>query len=164
MLGGLRRILRSKGIIYMYKIFSWSAVILWMGLIFYLSHQPATESNQLSKGITEVIVKEVEKVAPNAEFDIRGFNHIVRKNAHFFAYLVLAVLVINAFRRSGIYGYRSVGIALLICVLYAISDEVHQLFVPGRGSQAKDVFIDSAGVSIGIGVYMLFGGRRKNSR
>jgi VanZ family protein len=149
---------------YMYKILSWSAVILWMGLIFYLSHQPATESNQLSKGITKFIVKTVENVDPNPEFDIRGFNHIVRKNAHFFAYLVLAVLVINALRRSGIYGYQSVGLALLICVLYAISDEIHQSFVLGRGSQVKDVIIDSAGVSIGIGVYVLIGVRRKNIR
>jgi VanZ family protein len=148
----------------MYKILSWSAVILWMALIFYLSHQPATESNQLSKGITELIVKTVEKVDPNPEFDIRSFNYIVRKNAHFFAYLILGVLVLNALRRSGVYGYRSVGLALLMCVLYAISDEVHQLFVPGRGAQIKDVIIDCAGVSIGIGVYILIGGRRKNSR
>jgi len=53
-----------------------------MVLIFYLSHQPATESNQLSTGITEAIVKAVEKVASNVNFDIGSFNHIIRKNAH----------------------------------------------------------------------------------
>jgi len=36
--------------------------------------------------------------------------------------------VINALRRSRVYGYRSIVFALIICVLYAISDEVHQLF------------------------------------
>jgi VanZ family protein len=63
--------------------------------------------------------------------------------------------VINALRRSGAYGYRSIVLALLICVLYAISDEVHQLFVPGRGGQVKDIIIDSAGATVGIGVYLL---------
>jgi VanZ family protein len=111
------------------KIFSWAAVIFWMALIFYLSHQPATESNGLSTGITETIIKTVEKIAPNANFDIRSFNHMVRKNAHFIAYLVLGVLTFNALRRSGVRGYRSVVLALVICVIYAISDEVHQLFI-----------------------------------
>jgi VanZ family protein len=140
-----------------YKFLSWTTVMLWMALIFYLSHQPATESNELSRGITEAIVKKVEKIAPNAEFDIRSFNHIIRKNAHFFAYLVLGILVINALRRSGVSGYRGMRLALLICVLYAISDEVHQLFVPGRGAKVKDVLIDSAGASVGIGVYLVIG-------
>ncbi|WP_257348292.1 VanZ family protein [Pseudalkalibacillus decolorationis] len=139
----------------MYKNPSLIAVILWIALIFYLSHQPATMSNELSTGITEVIVKTVEKVIPNMDFDIRGFNHIVRKNAHFFAYLVLGLLVINALRRSELYGYRSIGLALLICVIYAISDEVHQLFIPGRSGEIRDVLIDSTGASVGIGVYLM---------
>ncbi|MFC3884679.1 VanZ family protein [Bacillus songklensis] len=146
----------------MYKNFSWTAVILWVVLIFYLSNQPATESNHLSKGITEVIVKTAEKVAPNTEFDIRNFNHIVRKNAHFFAYLVFGVLVASVLGRSVVHRYRIIGLALLICVLYAISDEMHQLFVPGRGAQVKDVFIDSAGASVGIGVYLVIDRIMKN--
>lgn len=130
-------------------------VILWMSLIFYLSHQPATDSNALSTGITEVIVKTVEKVASGAAIDIQSFNNIIRKKAHFLAYLVLGALVINALRVSGVRGYRSVVFALGICVLYAVSDEVHQLFVPGRGGQLSDVLIDSAGAGVGIGLYML---------
>ena len=62
------------------RFLSWTAVILWMTLIFYLSHQPATESNKLSAGITEVIIQTIEKVAPNVEFDVRSLNHIIRKN------------------------------------------------------------------------------------
>jgi len=63
--------------------------------------------------------------------------------------------VINALRRSGVNEYRSVVLALGICVLFAISDEVHQLFVPGRGGQVSDVLIDSAGASVGLGIYLL---------
>lgn len=137
------------------KLFSWIAVILWMTMIFYLSSQVAEQSNQLSTGLTGIIIKIVEKMIPNANFDIAIFNHIIRKNAHFFVYLVLGILVINALGESGLHGYKCIILALLICVLYAISDEVHQLFVPGRGGQVRDVIIDSAGASVGIGLYLI---------
>lgn len=138
-----------------HKILSWTAVILWMALIFNLSSQVADKSNQMSTGITEIIIKTLEKIAPDTDFDIKSFNHIVRKNAHFFAYLVLGVLVMNALRRSKVYAIRSFILALGICILYAVSDEVHQLFVPGRGGQVMDVFIDSSGAIAGIGLYLL---------
>ena len=143
------------------KIISWLLVILWMALIFNLSNKLAIESNKMSKGITQTIVETLEKVAPNSDIDIEIFNNILRKNAHFFAYLVLGVLVVNGLRNSGIIGYRAFGLAILICVLYAISDEIHQLFVPGRGGQIKDVIIDSAGAVFGIGVYMVLKSIRK---
>jgi VanZ family protein len=136
---------------------SWTAVILWMALIFYLSHQPATESNKLSTEITEIIIQTIERVAPNMEFDVRGLNHIIRKNTHFFAYLILGVLVINALRVSRVRGYRSIALALGICILYAISDEIHQFFIPGRSGEVRDVVIDTAGASVGIMVYMVVG-------
>lgn len=137
------------------KILSWTVVILWMVLIFILSSQIAEESRQLSTGITEIIIKTIKNIIPNADFDIGYLNYIVRKNAHFIAYLVLGLLSLIALKRSGVYGYRSLVYALGICILYAISDEVHQLFVPGRGGQIKDVIIDSAGASVGIGIYLL---------
>jgi VanZ family protein len=136
------------------KILSWTAVILWMVFIFNLSSQEVEQSNQLSTGVTEVIVETIEEVAPNADLDVKRINHKVRKNAHFFAYLVLSILVLNALRRSGVYGYRSIILAAALCVTYAISDEIHQFFVPDRGGQIKDVIIDSAGMIAGIGIYL----------
>ena len=47
-------------------------------------------------------------------------------------------------------------LAFLICVIYAISDEIHQLFVPGRAGQVRDVLIDSAGSLLGIIIVMAF--------
>lgn len=135
-----------------YILISWTIVILWLVLIFYLSSQVVEKSNGLSKGITEVIVKTLEKIIPNANIDINRFNHLLRKNAHFFAYFILGVLVMNIVNRKGINGFKAFAIALGICILYAISDEVHQLFVPGRGAQVKDVLIDSAGAATGIGI------------
>lgn len=132
-------------------------IFLWMGLIFYLSHQPETESAQLSKGITEIIVNTVERIIPDAVFDLNSFDHVLRKSTHFLAYLILGLFTFNALRIGGVSGFKGAILALGICVLYAMSDEVHQLFVPGRGGQVMDVLIDSAGAGVGIGVYLLFG-------
>lgn len=117
----------------MTKYLSWIAVILWMSLIFYFSHQPATVSNELSSGITEKILETIEKIVPAYDSEMECVNHIVRKNAHFLIYLVLGVFVVNALRTSGVQGYRRMGLALMICVLYAVSDEFHQHFVEDRG-------------------------------
>lgn len=141
------------------KILPWVLVVLWMALIFYQSHKPATESNELSTGITEKIVEVVEKLAPDVDIDIGRFNHIVRKNAHFFAYLVLGILVANGLRNNGLSGYKGFILALFICVLYAISDEIHQLYVPGRGGQVKDVILDSGGALVGILGYWIWRSR-----
>ncbi|NLL19912.1 MAG: VanZ family protein [Clostridia bacterium] len=136
-------------------LISWAAVILWMAFIFALSAQPREQSNQLSVGITEKIVDAVERAVPDREIDIERFNVVVRKNAHFFAYLVLGVLVANGLRVSGIKGPKVYIWALLICILYAASDEVHQLFVPGRGGQVRDVVIDTVGGTVGLLLYRL---------
>lgn len=140
----------------MHKTLSWAAVFLGMLLIFNLSSQVATQSNKLSTSIAELIIKVVEKVVPGVEYNVKSVNNALRKGAHFFAFLILGLLVINALQRSGIGGFRCVALALVICILYAVTDEVHQLFVPGRGGQMRDVLIDIAGSGMGIGLYWFF--------
>ena len=148
----------------MRNIFPWILVLLWMAVIFCLSHQPAEQSNELSTGITEIIIEKVERIAPQAKLDLERINHVVRKNAHFFAYLLLGVLVLFALKGSGVREPRSLLLAFFICVVYAISDETHQMFVPGRGPGVKDVLIDSSGAAVGIGlawgVRLLFRSRK----
>ncbi|MEH7377018.1 VanZ family protein [Neobacillus drentensis] len=134
-------------------IFPWLIVVLWMLLIFNFSAQPAQNSDKLSLGVTEKVVETVEKVTPETEFNLESLNHIVRKNAHFFIYLALAIWVQIALRINRVIGIKRPLIVFGICVLFAISDEFHQLFVAGRGAQVKDVFIDSAGAIVGIVIY-----------
>ncbi|MEJ6952485.1 VanZ family protein [Natronospora cellulosivora (SeqCode)] len=137
------------------KIFAWLAVILWMGLIFYLSSQAAEESRELSIGITQIIANFFETVFPFLEFDINSFHHFIRKAAHFSAYFVLGVLLINAFRISGISMLNCVLSAISLSVLYAVVDEVHQIYVPGRVGDIRDIMIDSVGAIFGISLYVL---------
>ncbi|MCK5762965.1 MAG: VanZ family protein [Clostridiales bacterium] len=134
-------------------ILSWTMLFLWMLFIFYLSSQVADESMRLSEFATEFVMKIIEKVNFDIEFDIESFHHIIRKCAHFTAYLILGAFAVNALKRSEIKGQRSFVLALLFCVLYAMSDEFHQLFVLGRSGEIKDVVIDSIGSITGIWIY-----------
>ncbi|KDR94633.1 Myxococcales GC_trans_RRR domain-containing protein [Peptoclostridium litorale DSM 5388] len=144
---------------------AWGIVIAWMAFIFTLSSQPAQQSDELSKGVTEVVAQAVEKVAPGAELEVS--NHIIRKNAHFFSYMFLGILSAYAFRKSGMNVIGASAFAVLLCVAYAGSDELHQMFVAGRGPGLRDVLIDSAGAGAGIlmsmAVFALAGrrGRRR---
>jgi Predicted integral membrane protein len=138
-------------------LISWSAVFLWMLLIFCFSSQVVEKSRMLSEGIVITSIDTVEKVTPVSDFDMEQLEYFVRKNAHFFNFLVLGILVVNAKRRSGFKGLKWFIAALVFCILYAVSDEIHQLYVPGRGGQLQDVLIDSAGVLAGSTLYVITG-------
>jgi len=138
------------------RILAWASLIVWLVLIFYFSHQPASESKRLSTEVTKSVVETVGKVAPDKKLNVDKVHHTIRKNAHFLLYFVLGVLVLNAFRnswwsRKGIL----IGGSFLFCVFYALSDEFHQVFVPGRGPQLSDVLIDSAGAGLGIALFAM---------
>jgi len=139
---------------------SWCLLILWLILIFSLSAQPATQSARLSSGLTELIIQTIGRVIP-----LEQLEHIVRKFAHAGAYLVLGVLMLNALKKSGIGGLKGFILSLLFCILYAVSDEIHQLFVPRRSGEIRDVLIDSAGAVLGTVLYkMVFFRVRGNNR
>lgn len=141
------------------RIAPWIPAAVWMLIIFSLSAQPALASNSLSRGVTKVIVETVGKVIPlDIEMStlndiVSQFNHFVRKFAHFSAYAVLGVLVSYALSKNEINSNRVFILSMAICIIYAVSDELHQLFVPGRGCQLKDVVIDTAGAVSGTAIF-----------
>jgi len=139
------------------KLLSWTAVGLWMALIFYLSHQPGTESGELSRGVTAFIIETIQLIAPQLNLETPAFHFFIRKNAHFFAYFMLGWLVMNAWRTQEVFGLRRVVWTVAICFLYAASDETHQLFIPGRSGEVRDVLIDTAGASTGVVIYLVLG-------
>ena len=134
---------------------AWLLFALWAGVIFYFSAQPDTVSSEQSgffASILESVVHTLrggEETASQALYDLLDF--IVRKGAHFTVYLVLGVLALRAYRRSGVKaGAGRVALSLFTCALYAATDEVHQYFVPGRAMMLTDVLLDSAGALCGI--------------
>jgi VanZ family protein len=70
----------------------------------------------------------------------------LRKLGHALGYLVLALLLLRALRRSGV--RLALPAALGAALAYAISDEWHQSFVPGRTATARDVAIDGIGIAL----------------
>lgn len=95
---------------------------LWMGLIFFLSSQ-------------SVLI----------DIDNQVGDKTFYKSAHFFAYAVLMWLMWRALSPGRRAGWPVLLAALALTVLYGVSDEVHQLFVPGRHGRLADVLFDSAG-------------------
>ena len=115
-------------------------VIIWMILIFTMSSFDATESSNQSNFIVNIIVN---------IFNINNIelvSLIIRKLAHFTEYLILGILTYNLIKSYN----KKTYIAIIICILYAISDEIHQYFVPGRSCQILDMTIDSIGSLTGI--------------
>lgn len=157
------------------KITFWTATILWMLVIFAFSAQPAIQSDQVSMGVVEKIIAFIRNIKTVPAFawintdsvaDFVGvMNHYVRKTAHFMAFAVLGVVVYNLFASYDFDRRKAVLFAALICLLYAISDEAHQLFVPGRAGRIKDVIIDFCGSLTSLSLtYLLFGRKVRKER
>ena len=97
-------------------------LVLWMGLIFWLSSRSVLIQIESDSG---------EK--------------LVYKTAHMLAYAVLAWLWWRAISPNRRLTWPILSLAVALTVLYGISDEIHQLFVPGRHGQLADVLFDTGG-------------------
>ena len=71
--------------------------------------------------------------------------------------------MISLLREYMVINTKLVLLSLLICFLYACSDEIHQLFVPGRSGEARDVLIDTLGACLGVSFYYLVFRKKKMS-
>ena len=144
----------------MKKLIKLILVILWMLLIFSFSNQKAIDSSKLSDGlIVKVANIFVDKALSKEKQEeiLEKYTTIVRKTAHFVIYLILGILVINLFIEYDI--KHLILISLLVCLLYSISDEFHQLFIDGRSGEVRDIIIDTIGSLTGIISYYIL--RRK---
>lgn len=134
-------------------IISWAAVILWMLLIFAFSAQPAVESEKVSMGVTAWIIRFFDHLAIIAGITPQWLDYMVRKSAHAAVFFVLAMLVVNAFLQAGVRAGRAFIFAFIVTFLYACSDELHQLAVPGRACMLSDIGIDSIGAICALGLF-----------
>jgi VanZ family protein len=144
----------------MKKLIYFILVFMWMGFIFYMSSQSGYKSNKVSENIVRKVDTQVQKNT-DKEFNFKQINLIIRKNAHFFEYAVLAGLIYNLLRVI-CFKYINI-ISFSICLLYSISDEIHQGFVPGRTSRLFDVFIDSLGAVFALLVICVIRQRRTDA-
>ena len=138
------------------KIILYILIIFWMGLIFYFSHQPSVQSDSVSNGLMAKIIDIVE-VAINHEFSESEIENIyeygitpLRKGAHLSIYFILGILIYCLVKEYKLDKKKIFIISLLLCMLYACSDEIHQLFIFGRSGEIRDVLIDTFGSLTGI--------------
>ena len=145
----------------MKKIISIILLVIWMIVIFMFSNQDNEDSKKISENVINKTIEATSSVTKKniSENDKKSIvdNSItyVRKSAHFFEYLVLGLLMINVLRFYMVFDKKIIILSMLLCVLYSISDEIHQLFIYGRSAEVFDTLIDSIGSSMGIIIYSL---------
>lgn len=120
-------------------LLAWGLTIAVMAVIFSFSAQNSAASDEISEGL-------LSKILEILPFTISNF--VLRKLAHFSEYALLGAVslcAISLTRRKPAYFS-----ALIFSSVYAATDEIHQLFIPGRSGRAFDVLIDSSGAAAGI--------------
>lgn len=144
----------------LYRMITGALLLVWMGIIFHFSAQPATESQEISGSVSYRIV-----VTCNQMFDLQmaedeivsrasQIDYPIRKTAHMTEYAILAILAGTCALGYCRWGKKICGATLLAVAFYAATDEFHQLFVAGRAGRFSDVCIDTLGAAIGL---LLFG-------
>lgn len=127
------------------KMISWIMLIAWMGIIFFMSHQPGEVSSSQSELVLRIF--SFLGIELNQYFGELA-TLVIRKTAHFSEYLILFLFAYNVSRfyfttkKSRLY-------SIIFVFLYASTDEFHQYFIPGRNMAFKDVLIDTSGGVIG---------------
>ena len=141
----------------MKRILFTAATLLWMGMIFSMSAADGEQSGGMSAKVCQWIGKTM-----HADFDqwtevrqqefVEKLQYPIRKTAHFTEYMILGILLYLTLRTWGAGGRKAFLLVLLIGVLYAGSDELHQCFVADRSGNFLDVLLDSTGVLTGSGI------------
>ncbi|KRU25381.1 VanZ-like protein [Clostridium sporogenes] len=134
--------------------------ILWMMVIFTFSNQQAETSNKNNFFVADVLTK--GKIDLFKHIDYSFLNFLIRKAAHITEYFILFMLLYLAFKKTF---YKKPEIkAAIITILYACTDEFHQLFIPGREGKVRDVLIDSIGVFVGLFLIYIFESIKKHRK
>lgn len=136
-------------------------VILWMLVIFSFSHESGSTSSNKSDGIASTLVNIISSISSHDYSDselvevIDNCIVIVRKSAHFLEYFILGLLILNIIKDYKSLTVSYIFVALLLCFIYASTDEIHQLFIPERSGRITDVLIDTFGGLCGILFYQI---------
>lgn len=100
-------------------------ILIWASLIFFLSHQPVLPGHTVFQ-----------------------LDFVIKKSGHIFVYAVLFFLIYRALVYNKLTTIQGTIICLLISCTYALSDELHQSFIPGRTASLRDVLFDCLGMML----------------
>lgn len=141
---------RSRSLI---RALLWAAVILTAAMIFIFSSESGEDSAETSDALTMAVIRlfdtGYEQREAEEQADIYEFaSLVVRKCAHFSEFALLGLFLRWLFA-SYTDRHRSMA-AWGIGTAYAVTDELHQLFVTQRAAMGMDVAVDSLGVMAGV--------------
>lgn len=109
-------------------LFYWLPPLFWMGLIFFLSSFHKLQASPVG-----------------------WQDFIIRKTAHFLEYAILCVLYYRGLKNTAnISTKKTLLLALILTIFYALTDEYHQTFVNGRTGRSFDIGVDSLGAFFGL--------------
>ena len=148
---------------YIAKIVFGIMVLITCLFIFIFSSDNGDKSTDKSMGTMKTIVSVFEKDSSKLEETTKKYEPLLRKLAHFSIYTMLGIWSMSFISTFNIKNnsnknekekeidefYKRLFIVILFGMLYACSDEFHQLFVSSRSGSFMDVFIDSMGVTNG---------------
>ena len=137
------------------------AAIIWMMGIFCATQLPYFTGESTSKTIEKVVDTEHKSIdTPSADRGvIKVLNFLIRKATHLTAFGILSLLLFKSLETTR-FPYI---LAWCLTSLYAMSDEYHQSFMPGRTATYKDVLIDACGALVVLTLAYLLGKRKKKA-
>ena len=109
----------------------WGPVAAWMAVIFFLSAQAHLPT-------------------PGQHW----MDFVVEKSAHTLEYAILAALLLRALSNRAGGHWRAFRVAVFLAWFYALTDEFHQRYVPGRTADWSDILVDWLGAVAGAGLWL----------
>ena len=151
-------------------------VILWMSVIFIFSSQNGMDSSKLSQGITYRVVELIKGKYYPEDKNCHGIDEDGHITSSYDIAVMSRELLMN---HRAITNYTTIWMdslrngeselvstnklilyTIIICMLYAITDELHQGFISGRAARVFDVFIDTCGSTLSTSI-MYIGNKLK---
>ena len=125
-------------------LFSWLPVVLWAAIIFLFSANPDPY---------KYLPEAWRYLIPIREISDSSLAELLGQLMHFLEYAVLSFLMARALHHTLPSSQKINLLTIIFTMIFALSDEIHQLFVPGRTFQVIDLIIDFLGILFGLFLY-----------
>ena len=133
-------------------------MLILLGLTFISIFNFSNQDGQTSGGISRKVARKIVDVFPYTKNlsektknkIVEKTQPIIRKGAHLSIYTLVGIFIMSFISTYKIHLKYKFPISILVGLVYASSDEIHQSFIPGRTASIIDVGIDTAGVFLGI--------------
>lgn len=133
-------------------------MLILLGLTFISIFNFSNQDGKASSGLSRKVARKIVDVFPYTKNlsektknkIVEKTQPIIRKGAHLSIYTLVGIFIMSFISTYKIHLKYKFLISILVGLVYASSDEIHQSFIPGRTASIIDVGIDTAGVFLGI--------------